>query len=499
MARIVRAVRTSCAALLSVVCALASGCAQTPPATPPEPTPDPKPEPKPDPPTPALPQVLREVVAGYAAKVAASAIFVSHRTLDSVLQEELAPDAPLQALSRPFLSFDVDRDERTVRAHLLGVGATAAFVDGLGCTLVNDTDVAALRARALPPLPAAADPRPWPLGDDVPAPQPQDGVDQKALDDAVGYAFAEREGRPLVHTRAVVVVRRGQLLAEHYAEGYDAGTVLPGWSMSKTWVSALVGMRVLDKAIDPGAELPVPEWRKDANDPRRALRLDDLLRMQSGLRWKEDYEAQDSDALRMLFLGHDYGSVAASQPFAVPPRTEFCYSSGTTNLVCRILRTTFADDRAWLAFPRDRLFAPLGMKSALLEPDPSGTFVGSSFGFATARDWAKFGLFYLQDGVWDGKRLLPQGWVASARTPTPTARRGDFGAHLWLNAGTAAQPDEAPFDRLPRDLFYLSGHEGQYVVCFPRQQLVVVRLGCAKRGGFDLHGFLDRVLKACGG
>src|SRR5262249_30735069 len=162
----------------------------------------------------------------------------------------------------------------------------------------------------------------------------------------VGYAFTEREGRPLVHTRAVVVVRRGQLLAEHYADGYDAATVLPGWSMSKTWVSALVGMRVLDKALDPQAELPVPEWRhgrQDATDSRRALRLDDLLRMQSGLRWKEDYEAQDSDALRMLFLGHDYGSVAASQQFAVPPRTEFRYSSGTTNLICRIPRTTFAD------------------------------------------------------------------------------------------------------------------------------------------------------------
>jgi CubicO group peptidase (beta-lactamase class C family) len=490
----VRAVRTSCAALLSVVCALASGCAQTPPPTPPEAPPDPKPEP-----TQALPQVLREVVAGYAAKVMASAIFVSHRTLDSVLAEELAPDAPLQAMARPFLSFDVDRDERTVRTHLLGVGATAAFVDGLGCTLLNGVDLATLRARALPPLPAERDPRPWPLGDDVEAAKQQDQIDGKALGDAVAYAFAEREGRPLVHTRAVVVARKGQLLAERYAEGYDAATVLPGWSMSKTWVSALVGMRVLDKALDPQAELPVPEWQKDAADPRRALRLDDLLRMQSGLRWKEDYEAQDSDALRMLFLANDYGSVAASQPLAVPPRTEFRYSSGTTNLICRILRTTFADSAGYLAFARDRLFLPLGMKSALLEPDPSGTFVGSSFGFATARDWAKFGLFYLQDGVWDGRRLLPEGWVASAREPTPTARRGDFGAHLWLNAGTAAQPDEVPFARLPRDLFYLSGHEGQYVVCFPKQQLVVVRLGCAKRGGFDLHGFLERVLKACGG
>lgn len=448
---------------------------------------------------PALPAELRQAVAAYAAKVAASALFVSGRSLDSVLAEELAADAPLQAMARPFLTFAVDRERQTVTATLLGQAATAAFVPGLGCTLLLGIDREGLRARALPPAPREGDPRPWPFGDAVGESPRPDGIDGAALDAAITDAFAERAGRALVHTRAVVVVHRGRLLAERYAPGYAATTVLPGWSMTKSWVSALLGLRVHDGALDPGAELPVPEWQMAIDDPRRALRLGDLLRMQSGLRWLEDYESPQSDALRMLFTAPDAAAVAAARPLAQPIGAEFRYSSGTTNLLCRILRTTFANDADYLGYARQRLFAPLGMHSALLEPDPSGTFVGSSFGFATARDWAKFGLFYLQDGVWDGRRLLPAGWVAEARTPAPASPRGNFGAHLWLNQGAADDPTDRPFDRLPRDLFYLSGHEGQYVVCFPSQQLIVVRLGCAKRGGFDLHGFLQRVLRACGG
>ncbi|MEQ1634257.1 MAG: serine hydrolase, partial [Planctomycetota bacterium] len=324
------------------------------------------------------------------------------------------------------------------------------------------------------------------------------GVDGAALDAALRDAFVDRDGRQKARTRAVVVAHKGRLIAERYAPGYDARSVLPGWSMSKSLVNALIGLRIGDGELALDRELPVPEWSAE-NDPRRQLRLMDLLRMESGLDWSEDYEAAGSLALRMLFLESDYASLAASQPLVRAPREEHRYSSGTTNLLCRILRTTFPDERSYLAYARDRLFLPLGMTSALLEPDPSGVFVGSSFGFATARDWARFGQFYLQDGVVDGKRLLPEGWVDLARTPCAVSPRGDYGAHLWLNAGTEQAPERRPFNRLPRDVFYLSGYEGQYVVCMPSAQLVIVRLGCTKRGGFDLHGFLQRVLRACSG
>ncbi len=443
----------------------------------------------------SLPQQLKEVVAAYSAKVAASAVFVSGRTIESVLEQEMAPDAPLQALVRPLLSYEVDREQKTVTATVLGTKVTAAFVDGLGCTLVRG-DVAALRARALPPVVTQFDPRPWPIGDAVDAAGMPSGVDGAAIDKALDVAFTDREGRAKARTRAVVVVHKGRVVAERYAPGFCADMPLAGWSMTKSLVNALVGLRVLDGKLDPDAPPPVPEWSAQ-DDPRRQLRLMDLLRMESGLEWSESYEDPQSLALRMLFLGSDYGGFAAQQRLEFAPRTTHEYSSGTSNLLCRIVRATFDDERSYLRYARERLFLPIGMKSALLEPDPSGVFVGSSFGFATARDWARFGLLYLRDGVWDGKRLLPEGWVEAARTPCATSPRGDYGAHLWLNAGKPDDPQQRPFHSLPRDLFYLSGYEGQYVVCFPSHDLVVVRLGCTKKGGFDLHGFLRAVMQAC--
>lgn len=444
-----------------------------------------------------LPDELKQVVSGYAAKVAASALFTSQRTLESVLDEEMAPDAPLQALVRPFLQYTVDREGRRVTATVLGTSATAVYVDGMGCTLLHGDETAVrARARKDPELPF--DPRPWPLGDGADAGPLPDGVDGKALDAALRAAFVDRDGRTKARTRAVVVVHKGRLLAERYAPGYGPQTVLPGWSMTKSLVNALVGLRVQDGALDPSAPLPVPEWN-GADDPRRALRLADLLRMESGLHWTEDYDQPGSLALRMLFLESDFGGLAAQQRLEHEPRTTHRYSSGTTNLLCRVLRATFPDEASYLAYAKERLFLPLGMTSALIEPDASGVFVGSSYGFATARDWARFGLFYLRDGVWNGQRLLPEGWVKDARTPCASSPRGEYGAHLWLNAGSPAEPKKRPFAKLPRDLFYLSGFEGQYVVAFPSANLVVVRLGCTKRGGFDLHGFLQQVLVACGG
>jgi CubicO group peptidase (beta-lactamase class C family) len=443
----------------------------------------------------SLPAELKQITAAYSAKVAASAVFVSGRTIESVLDQEMAPDAPLQALVRPLLSYEVDREQKTVSATVLGTKVSAAFVDGLGCTIVRG-DVATLRARALPPVVTQFDPRAWPVGDAVDAAGMPSGIDGAAIDKALDAAFTDREGRAKARTRAVVVVHKGRIIAERYAPGFSADRPLAGWSMTKSLVNALVGLRVGDGMLDPEAQLPVPEWSAQ-DDPRRQLRLMDLLRMESGLQWSEDYDDPQSLALRMLFLASDFGGVAAEQQLVHAPRTTHEYSSGTSNLLCRIVRATFDDERSYLSYARDRLFLPIGMKTALLEPDPSGVFVGSSFGFATARDWARFGLLYLRDGVWEGTRILPEGWVATAITPCATSPRGDYGAHLWLNAGKQDDPSKRPFSTLPTDLFYLSGFEGQYVVCFPSHDLVVVRLGCTKKGGFDLHGFLRAVMQAC--
>lgn len=454
------------------------------------------PPPRPDP-------ALAQIAAAYAAKVVASAVFVSGRTLESVLAEELAPDRPLEALIKPLLRFDVERTTRTVTCRLGAATSIAVATGNLGCTLVHeDAPVGLLRQRAasgladLPPDPATLD---WPLGDRQPAHANGDrageGVD--AVRRAIDKAFEEPTNGPRVRTRAVLVVHRGRLLGERYAAGYDHTMPLPGWSMTKTIVNALIGVRIQQGQLDPDAALPVAEWQRDPTDARARLRLHDLLTMSTGLRWTEDYDDPASDALRMLFRSSDHANVFAEQPVVAAPGSEFRYASGCSNLLCRILRHTFASDHEYWAFPRQSLFDPLGMRSAVLETDPSGTFVGSSYGFATARDWARFGMLYAQDGEFGGRRLLPAGWVERSARPT-AASRGRFGCHIWCNGDPDGDgPATRQWPDLPANLLHLDGHEGQYCAVFPTEQIVVVRLGCTKAGGFDLHGLLRSVLAAC--
>jgi len=199
-----------------------------------------------------------------------------------------------------------------------------------------------------------------------------------------------------------------------------------------------------------------------------------------------------------LFGSSDHGGVYALQPQNRPPGTESRYSSGCTNLLCRILRSTFASDAEYWAFPRRTLFAPLGMRSALLETDPSGTFVGSSYGFMCARDWARFAMLYAHDGEVAGRRVLPKGWVAQSARSRVSA--GRFGDHIWLNADPDGDgPRERAWSDVPADLLRMDGHEGQYAIIMPTEQIVIVRLGCTKNRGFDLHGLARSVHRACGG
>ncbi|MCR9248203.1 MAG: beta-lactamase family protein [bacterium] len=442
--------------------------------------------------------------AAYAAKVAASAVFVSGRTLDSVRAEELAPDSDLTRVLAPLLKFELDREAGTLTAMLPMAKVTAVYTRGLGCVLVmEDTDAAALQRRSPPEGPQRPDPTTtdWPLGERLPTPKDDaaadDGIDRPAIERALDVAFAEPADGPARRTRAVVIVHRGRLVAERYRDGYDAQTLLPGWSMTKTLVDALVGIRVRQGKLALDRALATSDW--PADDPRRKLTIADLLGMHSGLAWNESYEDSKSDALRMLFHSPDHGAVQLGKELAHAPRARFQYSSGTTNLLCRELRATFASDAEYWAFPRDQLFAPLGMHRALIETDPSGTFVGSSYGFATARDWARVGMLYAQDGMFAGKRILPAGWVARATTPIP-ASQGIYGSQIWLNADPDGDgPRQRRWADLPANLFYLDGYEGQTVVGLPTEQLVIARLGCTKAGGMGIRRLLRDVLAAIDG
>jgi CubicO group peptidase (beta-lactamase class C family) len=426
---------------------------------------------------------IAPIATGYAAKTVCSAQFVSGRTLEAGL-EDLPPN-PLV----PLLRTSVDTSEGTASTSLLGLWRSTAYAQpGLGCTLAE-----ARPGFAAPATVEAGDPdAPWP-GGDGPASLP-DEVDAGALEAAIDTAFTEDdpEGRER-NTRAVVVVRDGELIAERYADGFAADTPLLGWSMGKSIANAIVGRVVGAGQLDLTDRDLREEWR---GDDRAAITLDQLLTMTSGLAFEEVYDP-DTDVTRMLFTPNATAASAADQPLVAEPGTRWSYSSGTTNILCDLAQEATG---LGVELARELVFAPLGMASATIEPDASGTPICSSFAYATARDWARFGQLYLQDGEWEGERLLPEGWVAYTTTPVEAADPGTpYGAQWWLNAGPDGQLRMAS---VPDDAFWASGNEGQQVVVVPSEDLVVVRLGFS--GGFSgvewgLEPLLAGVIDAAAG
>jgi hypothetical protein len=331
-----------------------------------------------------------------------------------------------------------------------------------------------LKRGALAPLPALAPVADKPLPDALPGtPQMRNDVDYAGIAVALDAAFADEKAA----TRAVLVVKDGAVVAERYAPGFSAATPFLSWSMAKSVTATMAGAAVHQGFVDLEAHAPVAEWNSDAR--RAAITWNDLLQMQSGLAFTEIYGDPNADAPQMLFRARDAGAVAANKPLAHPPGRHWSYSSGTTNLIQRTLRETLeANDIGYHAFARDNLFAPLGMASAVLEPDASGTFIGSSFMYATARDWAKLGLFYLNDGVVEGQRILPEGWSRYVAKPA-SASDGFYGAQFWLNhPGTNGRAKYVP--GVPDEAYLMAGHEGQYVLIVPDKRLVIVRTGMTR-------------------
>lgn len=282
--------------------------------------------------------------------------------------------------------------------------------------------------------------------------------------DAVERFFTDPEDA-IGRTHAVAAVHRGEVVAERYDEP-DVGpeTTLISWSMAKSITHAAVGILVGRGLLDPSLPADVPEWQ---DDERRHITLEHLLRMVDGLEFVEDYvDDRISDVIHMLFGEgkDDVAPYATARPLAHAPGTVWSYSSGTSNIVAAIAGRAAGGTDAMRRLLEDDLFARIGMRSAVPRFDAAGTFIGSSFVHATARDFARFGELYLHDGVRDGRRVLPEGWVAHARSLTPGSA-GGYGAHWWLRPG----------DRY--GTFYASGYEGQRIVVVPPKDLVVVRLG----------------------
>lgn len=434
---------------------------------------------------------LASIGTAYTAKTLCSGIFVSQRDPRSLLSTDVSAD-DLSFLRH--IDVQVDRDSRQVTATLFGLAEQkAVYRDGCGCRVVH--------GEAEKPGPPPGDNSRGPgrnraAGSDgletVERLPPE--VDRGRLDAAMRWAFSEPSPAIPRRTRAVVVAYKGRLVAERYAEGFTKDTPLIGWSMAKSVINALVGVLIREgkaSLADPAAH---PAWR-GASDPRRDITLGQLLHMTSGLQFREDYADPLGDVVHMLLRARDAAAYAAAKPLEADPGARWSYSSGTTNIIAYAIRRIVGDPM-YLEFPRRALFDRIGMASAVMETDASGTFVGSSFMYATARDWARFGLLYLRDGVWSGERILPEGWVAYTRSPVANAPDRQYGAHFWLRI-----PDRyrcgVQSRRVPSDAFHAVGHEGQFVTIIPSRELVLVRLGFTRYAcAWDQVRFIHLVLEA---
>ena len=391
---------------------------------------------------------LLPIITGYAAKNLASDVFVSGRE---------PADVEALDLHFSFIKFTrnkVDFENKTVTSRFLWGKSVAAYRDGYGVTLLRGKKAAEFQAEKYPLAPEAEGPDCLEPGDS--ALTARLAPIAKALVDDHAY-----NGTPF----AFVVLHEGKVVAERYREGITARTRLLSWSMAKSFTNALAGVMTGDGMVDIYAPTGIPEWQ---GDERAAITLNDLMQMQSGLEWNEDY-GNRSDVNLMLHREKDMGLFAIDKPLEHKPGTFWYYSSGSTNIVMRYLRGKFASDQEFLTYYRERLFTPLGIRNAVFEPDMSGTPVGSSYLYITAREFASFGQLYLGDGVFQGRRILPEGWVDYTVTPASDSKDG-YGSFFWLNKDKF-WPD------IPEDMFNCQGHDGQEIFIIPSKDLVVVVLG----------------------
>ncbi|WP_343519456.1 serine hydrolase [Sphingomonas sp.] len=425
----------------------------------------------------------RAIAAGYKALALCEGQFGGGRTPEQIAATELKGIYPEYEALAAELPATSDRQDRSVSVPFAdGMPPRLAYwVPRFGCSLAPIGG-----KRVLPPLlhpnpsiPFPADPRPWPIGDSGIAPKPP-----AALESAVAAAFdpAASKGR----TTGVVVLRDGKVIAERYADGF--GPLVPNrtWSVAKSIAGTLIGIAVADGKLDPAKPAPVPEWRTPG-DPRAAITLDQLLRMASGL--GSDTAGNRTDAI--YFGGTAVTEQTVDWPIVAPPGSTFRYANNDTLLAVRALRSALADDNAYTGLPGNRLFGPLGMDHTTTGIDWQQNFVLSSQVWSTARDLARLGELWRNDGVWQGKRILPEGWVRYMTTPSGPQPKGDgpgYGATMWLFGLKQGLPDGS---------YAAQGNRGQYIFVIPSARLVVVRRGEDPAGNaFEAPRFVAEVLKA---
>ena len=417
-----------------------------------------------------------DLISGFSAKSIASGHFIDNRSKDLI--EKTDNDIDMINLA----ANTINEAGKFATSNVYGLKERKAiYREGLGAVLINDGfDIT--KPYLLPKRTKLINNLPFPYGNNEPKDTAFAAVDYSKLKKAVENAF-DKTGGKTKRTRAVVVLYKDKLIAEKYDKGFNKNSKILGWSMTKSITSSAFGVLAKQGKIDIYKPAPIAEWQKD---DRKIITINDLLHMNSGLEWEENYSTI-CDATKMLFQAEDMGKVQMDKPAQFKPNTHWSYSSGTTNLLSRILKNQFKTQQEYLDFWYSAVIDKIGMNSMIVEQDMSGTFVGSSYAWATPRDWSKFGLLYLRKGNWNGEQILDESWVKYTSTPTNTSE-GRYGAQFWLNAG-------GKFPDVPRDMFYCSGYQGQMVAIIPSMDMVIVRMGVREGDkGFDFNGFLKGVI-----
>jgi CubicO group peptidase (beta-lactamase class C family) len=416
-----------------------------------------------------------DLLSGFSAKSVASGHFIDNRG------QEMIEYGDNDFLPIKLASNKIDENEKFATATVFGLKQRKAiYREGLGATLIND-DFDTSKPYEVPNRTKLSSNLPFPYGNNEPMDTVFANVDYVKLNAAVANAF-DIIGEKKKRTRAVLVIYKDKIIAEKYDTGFNKNSKILGWSMTKSVTATIFGILQKQGKIDVSKPAPIAEWRKDK---RGTITISDLLHMNSGLEWKEDY-SKISDVTKMLFYDADMSKSQINKPLVGVTNATWNYSSGTTNLLSGILRNQFKTHQDYLDFWYSALIDKIGMNSMLVETDMAGNYVGSSYGWATARDWSKFGLLYLHKGNWNGEQLFSESWAKYVATPT-NGSKGKYGAHFWLNAG-------GKFPDVPREMYYCSGYQGQMVAIFPSHDLVIVRMGLKEYPEFDFNGLLSGIV-----
>lgn len=408
------------------------------------------------------------LISAYGAKALCSAVFLQHRNPEQVIEEDLA-DFPFS-----LASYNVNFSDSSVSANVLGLAEKKAiFRIKLGATLVNDFSETQIREQifSIPDPTAAPGSLLWPYGNRIMDSMPG-GINKPTLDSVLKQEIFDTINS--AHTRALVVIYNGQLVAEQYAPGFSNNTVMPAWSAAKSITGLLIGILVKKYGLNVDSTAPVPQWN---GTKQHSITVKQLLQQTSGLNYAEKY-IYPSEATTMLFKRGDMARYAEGLPLKYPPGTVFNYSSGNSNILSGIIKRTIGE-RDYASFPYKELLYKIGMRSAVLEPDASGMYVGSSFCYATARDFAKLGLLCLNNGSWNNEEILPQNWIQQSTQPSNADLTKNYGYQFWLN-GFEKPGASRSYPNVPADMYYASGYGGQGIYIIPSKKMVIVRLGLNK-------------------